>query len=39
MNLLAGLIALGVIFLGFPLLVTLGAFGPEDTMPKEEDYK
>ena len=39
MNLFTGLVALGVIFIGFPLLVALGAFGPEDTMPNEEDYK
>ena len=39
MNLFAGLVALGVIFIGFPLLVALGAFGPEDTIPNEEDYK
>jgi len=39
MNLLWGLMALGVILLGFPLLVALGAFGPDDTMPNEDDYK
>ena len=39
MNLLWGLMALGVILLVFPLLVALGAFGPDDTIPNEDDYK
>ena len=38
MNILIGLGALVIIFIAFPLLVALGGFGPEDTMPNGDDY-
>jgi hypothetical protein len=37
-KLLWGFLALAIIFIGLPLFTALGLFGPEDTMPKEEDY-
>lgn len=36
MNILWGFGALALVFIGLPLMLVLGQFGPEDTLAKED---